>query len=87
LHLMSPRDNAQACGRLTSDITNGKFSHPDQAPLNRAVEWGRSKPSGKAWVWKPATGREITPLEVITMATFGLMTYGEKKGPEPFLLS
>ncbi len=87
LHLMSPRDNAQACGKLVSDITNGKFSHPDQAPLNRAVEWGRSKPSGKAWVWKPATGREITPLEVITMATFGLMTYGEKKGPEPFLLS
>jgi hypothetical protein len=87
VHLASSRDYAQACGNLTDHVTNGEFRHPDQAPLNSAVEAARSRPLSGAWVWNSSTGGEsIAPLVAVTLAQLGLMMYGQRKTPMPFAL-
>lgn len=87
LVLTTGRAYAQACGAITVAATNGKMCHPDQAPLNKAVEDARSRPVAQAWAWTPVPGGDITPLVAVTLALHGLTAFGKKEPPEPFFLN
>ncbi len=80
-------DYAQACGALVNAVNDGEFSHKDEPPLNRAITDGRAKPAAKAWVWDSVAGGDITPVVAVTLARLGLLTYGFKQPPTPFLLT
>jgi len=87
MQLATRLDYAQACGALVNAVRDGEFTHPDEAPLNRAVADGRAKPAAKAWIWDSVPGGDITPIVAVTLARLGLLTYGLKEPPKPFLLT
>ena len=87
LVLTTGRALAQACGAITNAVTNLEVRHPDQAPLNRAVADARTRPVVQAWAFSSAPGGDITPLVAVTLAYHGLLTYGKKEPPEPFVLT
>jgi len=87
LVLTTGRALAQACGAITNAVTNLEVRHPDQAPLNRAVADARTRPVAQAWAFSSAPGGDITPLVAVTLAYHGLLTYGKKEPPEPFVLT
>ncbi len=87
LVLTTSRAYAQSCGDFANLVTNGGLGHPDQAPLNRAVEGARTRPVAQAWAWLNAPGYDITPLVAVTLALHGLVTFGERKPIQPFFLT
>ncbi len=87
MQLTTRMDYAQACGALVNAVRDGEFSHLDEAPLNQAVQDGRAKPTSKAWIWDSVPGGDITPIVAVTLARLGLLTYGLKEPPKPFLLT
>jgi hypothetical protein len=86
LVLTTSRAYAQSCGDFTNMVTNQELGHPSQVPLNSAVEGARSRPVAQAWAWDAAPGYDITPLVSVTLALHGLVTFGDKKPPQPFFL-
>lgn len=87
MQLVTRTDYAQACGALVNAVNDEEFSHLDEGPLNRAVSDGRAKPAAKAWIWDSVPGGDITPVVAVTLARLGLMTYGLKEPPKPFMLT
>ena len=81
------RDLQQACGNLANVVKNDGVRHVDQQSLNAAVEAGRAKETGKAWIWTGSGNADITPLEAITLANLGLSVYGGREELEPFFLT
>lgn len=88
LHLMTSRDYAQACGAYADSVINDQLRHIGQPPLDDAVEGVRTHESSGAWIWSEKDSpADITPVEVVTLALHGLVTYGRKKPPPgPFVL-
>ncbi len=84
LQVVGAREYAQACGALASDVTNGRWRHLGQLPLDAAVVGARTRPlaDARAWSWKESRA-DISPLEAITLARHGFMTYGVHGAPEP----
>ena len=87
LQLAGHRDWAQACGDFVNEVTNETFRHPDQSPVNSAAEIARARETGDVWVWDTRDGNDISPLNVVTLAKFGLSTFGKRKAPVPFVLT
>lgn len=87
LMLIGITEYVQGCGEITNDIANDTLRHPDQAPLNGAVEGSRKREVGRAWVWDAAAGADITPLVSLTHARHALATYGHREPPKPFVLT
>lgn len=85
--LPSARDYAQSCSAFASAVTNVLLRHPDQEPLNRAVQNGRSRPRAGGWVWDTGTGADVSPLIAVTQASLGLTVYGKKEPPRPFFIT
>ena len=88
LHLMTSREYAQACGAYADAIINDQLRHIGQTPLLDATEGVRTHESAGAWIWSAKDSpADITPVEVVTLALHGLVTYGRKKPPPgPFVL-
>jgi hypothetical protein len=77
LQVVGPREYAQACGALGQDVVNGRWRHLGQGPLDKAVSVARVKPLGDAWVWCWSRSRgDIGPLEAVTLARHGFMSFG-----------
>lgn len=87
LHVVNTREHAQACGALTDDVTNDQWRHPDQAPVNAAVEGAVIRSLADAWAWsRKDSGVDISPLVAETLARYSFVTYGVRETPEPFFL-
>lgn len=88
LHLMTSREYAQSCGAYADAIVNDQLRHIGQQPLTDATEGARTHESAGAWIWSAKDSpADITPIEVVTLALHGLVTYGRKKPPPgPFML-
>jgi hypothetical protein len=87
LHPATQRDIAQGCGALSDDVTNEKIWHTGQSPLDEAMRDGRRRNISHAWGWDDEVKGDITPLQSMTLARFGLVAYGTKEPPVPFFLS
>lgn len=77
LFLVTSREHAQACGALTDDVRNDQWRHPDQKPLNDAVEGAITRTLSDAWAWsRRDSGVDISPLVAVTLARLAVATYG-----------
>ncbi|MFJ1653509.1 terminase [Streptomyces sp. NPDC088337] len=87
LQLVGSREYAQACGAFTDDVTNGRFRHPDQGPLNKAVEGAATRPLAEAWAWSRRNSQDdISPLVAVTLARHGHAAFGVAEPVEPFFI-
>ena len=86
LQIVSAMEDAQACNALADRVLELRLRHPDQGPLNQAVRDARSRPVGQSWAWDEDTGRDVSPVKAVTLALFGLATYGAKQPLTPFAL-
>ena len=74
---MGAREYAQACGALAQDVVNGRWRHLGQGPLDAAVGGARTRPLMDAWAWSWSRSRaDIAPLEAVTLARHGFMSFG-----------
>lgn len=87
MHLVSSRDNGQACGAIANAVANDGLRHAGQYPLDEAVKAARSRPLGNAWAWDRGGDADITPLVAVTFALQGLTLYGYQPPMTPFFLS
>ena len=84
LLLTSAREYAHGCGALTDDVRNGRWRHLGQEPLDAAVAGarGRALADARAWSWGLSEA-DIGPLEAVTLARLGFMTFGVHPAPDP----
>lgn len=87
LVLTTGRALAQACGNIANSVTNSEIRHPGQAPVNQAVAAARSRQVAQAWAFSPTPGEDITPLYAVTLALHGLVSFGKKEPPVPFMFT
>lgn len=81
LQALGGREYAQACGALAQDVANGRFRHLGQAPLDAAVAGARVRPLMDAWAWSWSRSlADIAPLEAVTLARHGFMSFGLNAG-------
>jgi len=87
LQVTGAREYAQACGALADDVTNDRWRHLGQGPLDDAVKGARTRTLADAWAWswRGATACHV-PLEAVTLARHGFMTHGVTAPPAPFAL-
>lgn len=86
LHLTGTREYAQACGALVDDVNNGRWRHPDQGPLNKAVQGAQTRPLAEAWAWSRRNSQDdISPLVAVTLARHGFATHGVTEEVEPWV--
>jgi hypothetical protein len=84
LQLTGAREYAQACGALADDVRNGRWRHLGQGPLDAAVACARMRPLADAWAWSWSRSEaDISPLEAVTLARHGFMTFGVHPAPVP----
>src|SRR5258707_2982424 len=68
LQIVGMREYAQACGALAQDVTNDRWRHLGQGPLDAAVAGAGIRPVGDAWAWSHGTSKtDISPLEAVTL--------------------
>jgi hypothetical protein len=84
LQVVGVREYAQACGAIATDVTNGRWRHLGQQPLDDAVAGARTRPLADAWAWSwKHSLADISPLEAVTLARHGFMTHGVRTAPDP----
>lgn len=84
LQVTGAREYAQACGALAADVSDGRWRHLGQEPLDKAVAGARTRPLADAWAWSWRGARADTgPVEAVTLARHGFMTHGVA-APAPF---
>jgi hypothetical protein len=87
LQLTAAREYAQACGALVQDVSNDRWRHLGQEPLDAAVAGARTRPLADAWAWSWRGAKaDTTPIEAITLARHGHATHGVVP-PVPFFAS
>jgi hypothetical protein len=73
LDLVSGRRMAAACGAFYERVMGGSLVHPLQPQLAVAVDAGRRRKHGDAWVWhRRDTSSDISPLVASTLASYEL---------------
>ncbi|MFE6816023.1 terminase large subunit domain-containing protein [Streptomyces sp. NPDC057677] len=78
-HLVVVRggDMTEACGQLADALRQDTVRHIDQAPLTAAVNGGRTRRIGDAWVIdRTASLVDVAPLVAVTEARWALLTKG-----------
>jgi hypothetical protein len=84
LQLTGAREYAQACGALVQDVSNGRWRHLGQGPLDKAVVGARTRTLADAWAWSWRGAKaDISPVEAVTLARHGHATHGVAP-PAPF---
>jgi len=84
LQLTGMREYAQACGALADDVRNGRWRHLGQGPLDAAVAVARVRPLADLWAWSWSRSEaDVGPLEAVTLARHGFMTYGVRPPSAP----
>lgn len=78
LVLTSAREATQAAGQMFTAVAGDEPSarHYDQPELNAAVAAAQKRPLGDAWTWARRTATDISPLEAVTFAAWGVATRG-----------
>lgn len=78
----SMSDVAQACARLADAVTYGRLRHLGDERLEAAVDGAGRRRIGEAWAWDHYTSSaDITPLEAVTLALWGLDTTPPPSAP------
>lgn len=84
LQVVGAREYAQACGALAADVANDQWRHLGQQELDAAVAGAQTRDLADAWAWSWKRSRtDISPLEAVTLARHGFMTFGVRAAPAP----
>ncbi|RSS51597.1 terminase [Streptomyces sp. WAC01280] len=78
-HLVVVRggDMTEACGQMADALRQGTVRHIEQAPLTAAINGGRTRRVGDAWVLDRTTSLvDIAPLVAVTEARWALLAKG-----------
>jgi hypothetical protein len=87
LMLTGTREYAQACGGLAADVDNEGWRHLGQPSLDDAVDGAGTRPLAGAWAWAwERSQNDIAPLDAVTLARHGFMTYGTSAAAKPFAI-
>ncbi len=87
LQVVGAREYAQACGALVQDVSNDRWRHLGQEPLDTAVREARTRPLSDAWAWSWRGAKaDTSPVEAVTLARHGHATHGVAAPPAPFAL-
>ena len=69
----STRDVVRACGSFVEKVDESELRHPGQPELALAVDAARKRKVGEAWLWQRRdTSADISPLQALTLAVYGL---------------
>jgi hypothetical protein len=69
---LTVRDVGQACGLFVGRVDDGTLHHVDQPVLTVALAAAKKRHRGDLWEWAPKDSTDITPLQAVTFALFGL---------------
>jgi hypothetical protein len=84
LQVVGAREYAQACGALAADVANDQWRHLGQRELDAAVAGAQTRDLADAWAWSwKHSQTDISPLEAVTLARHGFMTFGVRAAPVP----
>jgi phage terminase large subunit-like protein len=76
----STRDVVRACGSFVDKVDEAELHHPGQPELAMAVDGARKRKVGEAWLWQRRdTSVDISPLQALTLAVYGLKEERPKK--------
>lgn len=76
---VSTREMGQACGALFDAVEDRRLRHLGQPEVDVALASAKKKPIGDSWVWRRSGVDDISPLEAITLALFGVDASAVKK--------
>jgi hypothetical protein len=80
----STRDVVRACGSFVDKVDEDELRHPGQPELALAVDGARKRKVGEAWLWhRRDTSVDISPLQALTLAVYGLKEERPKKEVRP----
>jgi hypothetical protein len=69
------QQHVQACGGFLNDATSNQLSHIGDSNLADAVVGADQKKSSGGFIWVPAEGEVISPLQAATLARWGLIEF------------
>ncbi|HEY9315798.1 hypothetical protein [Williamsia sp.] len=73
---------AEACGLFYTSAVNREFSHADDPRLTDALQGAEKRVvGGGAWGWDYQSQVVISPLQAVTLAHWGLITFGSTMTP------
>lgn len=84
---LSGRDYAQACQAAHDDITNHRWRHLSQVPLDVAVGAATKRTIGDAFVFDRRGATDISPFITVTLAAWAHGRMPAADGPEPFVIA
>lgn len=71
VHAVSPREHAQACGKLVDVVDQRRLRHLGTGELTAAVKGASTRPLGDAWAWsRKSSAVDISPLVGMTLAVW-----------------
>lgn len=78
LEPVASKEHAEACGMFFDAVDQVTLRHLGTADLMHAVAGAATRPLGEAWAWaRKSSSANISPLVSVTLAHWGLRTYGE----------
>jgi hypothetical protein len=85
LRPVATKELAEACGIFFDAVVQDKLRHLGTTELRQAVAGAAIRPLGDAWAWARRTSSaNIAPLVAVTLALWGLKTFGDSTG-EPLV--
>lgn len=72
LSVTSAADVATGCARLVDLVNEGKFVHPGQQQLLHAAAITETRRAGGGFAWKRPDGGDVTPLQAVSQAVWGV---------------
>ncbi|MFE2997992.1 hypothetical protein ACFXG4_23645 [Nocardia sp. NPDC059246] len=80
VHKLTASEFGAACGFFYDSVFNRSLRHPNQPPLNSAVDAARQRPLGDMWAWGRRTATsDITPVVAATLALYGFVSNKQLK--------
>jgi len=81
--VIGAREHAQACGMIFDAVEQLTLRHLGQLELSEATRGAVKRPLGESWAWsRKNSGVDISPLVSITLALWGLQTFGAPGTPQ-----
>jgi hypothetical protein len=74
--LIGAREFALACGGWFDDVTQDRYRFRGDPAVTTALRAAKKKAHGGAWVWDQAHSGYVAPLNVVTLARYGVVKHG-----------
>lgn len=72
VQLVSAKEWAQACGMLANAVREDAVRHPNDPEVIGAIADAATRPLAGAWAWDGRGASDMSPLDVVTLALWGV---------------